>query len=486
MVLETDQIDIRKHKLVELKNNTKILYPNHFQRTHWSTDLPHIEHEAAEVSVAGRIMMQRIMGKASFVHIQDMKGRIQLYMKQDEHPTRYADFITWDIGDIIGCRGTLFRTKTGELTVRVGDILLLTKALRPLPDKFHGLVDHEMRYRQRYLDVLTNPETRHVFETRSKLMEAIRTFLKTRDFLEVETPMMQRIPGGAVARPFATHHHALDLNLYLRIAPELYLKQLVVGGLERVFEMNRNFRNEGLSTRHNPEFTMVEFYQAYATYTDLMDLTETLFRELAEKTFGSLSFTYQNAQIQFARPFKRMTLKEAVLQYNPTLCLKDLDSTPKLLSILKNTERELTGDETPGKLITEIFEATVERQLQQPTFITAYPIEVSPLARPNDQDSTLADRFELFIGGREIANGFSELNDSEIQAERFRAQAMLKAAGDEEAMFYDADYIKALEYGLPPTAGEGIGIDRLVMLFTNQVSIRDVILFPLMRPMEEE
>lgn len=467
MAQEYDQIDIRKHKLVELKNNTKIPYPNHFQRTHWSSDLHHVPQDSIEVSVAGRIMMRRIMGKASFVHIQDMKGRIQLYIKQDEHPALYVNFIEWDIGDIIGCRGKLFRTKTGELTIRVSEMTLLTKALRPLPDKFHGLVDHEMRYRQRYLDILANPETRHIFEMRSKLMDTIRIFLKTRDFLEVETPMMQRIPGGAVARPFATHHHALDLNLYLRIAPELYLKQLVVGGLERVFEMNRNFRNEGLSTRHNPEFTMVEFYQAYATYTDLMNLTEELFRELAESTLGTLSFTYQNELVQLALPFKRMTLKEAVLQYNPTLTVEDLNATS-------------------GKLVTEIFEATVECQLQQPTFITAYPIEVSPLARPNDQDPTLADRFELFIAGREIANGFSELNDPDIQAERFRAQAMLKAAGDEEAMFYDADYIKALEYGLPPTAGEGIGIDRLVMLFTNQLSIRDVIMFPLMRPIEEE
>lgn len=490
-VSENEQVAIRKEKLTKLKKATDIPYPNNFCRTHWSADLhqshDHLEANTfeknpIEVSVAGRMVMRRIMGRASFTHIQDMKGKIQLYIKQDDHAALYEAFKNWDIGDIVGCRGTLFKTRTGELTVRVKDICLLVKSLRPLPDKFHGLVDHELRYRQRYLDVLTNEETRRTFEIRSKLIDAIRDFLKMREFLEVETPMMQTIPGGAIARPFVTHHNALDLTLYLRIAPELYLKRLVVGGVERVFEINRNFRNEGLSTRHNPEFTMVEFYQAYATYTDLMLLTETLLRELALKVLGTLTVTYQNKSIDLSPPFKKMTLKEAVLQFNSTLTPADLISTSKLLSLLKNTEREITGNESVGKLLTELFEATVEDHLQQPTFITGYPIEVSPLARPNDQDETLVDRFELFMGGREIANGFSELNDPELQAEHLRSQAAEKAVGNEEAMFYDADYVKALEYGLPPTAGEGIGIDRLIMLFTNQPSIRDVILFPLMRP----
>jgi lysyl-tRNA synthetase class 2 len=394
----------------------------------------------------------------------------------------YEAFKEWDLGDIIGAEGILFRTKTGELSVKVKQIKLLTKALRPLPDKFHGLVDQEARYRQRYLDIIANEESRNVFEIRCKITDVIREFLKARRFLEVETPMMQVLAGGAAAKPFITHHHALDMPLYLRIAPELYLKRLVVGGFERVFEINRNFRNEGLSTRHNPEFTMLEFYQAYADYRDLMDLTEELFREIAMTVRGTLQIKYQELDIDFSKPFERISLKDSILKYNPGLKPADLETREAAVKVAKKLEIPVQEAYGHGKVLVEIFEKTVEHRLLQPTFITQYPAETSPLARLNDEDPFITDRFEIFVGGREIANGFSELNDPEDQADRFQKQMDAKSAGDEEAMPYDADYIVALEHGLPPTAGEGIGIDRLVMLFTDSPSIRDVILFPHMRP----
>lgn len=442
-----------------------------------------LEAQPVDVILAGRIMTRRLMGKASFTHIQDMSGRIQLYIKQDDvSVATYEEFKQWDLGDIIGAQGVLFKTKTGELSLKVKKISLLTKAIRPLPDKFHGLTDQETRYRQRYLDLIANEDSRRTFVIRSKMTAAIRQFLVDRDFLEVETPMMQVLAGGAAAKPFVTHHHALDMPLFLRIAPELYLKRLVVGGFERVFEINRNFRNEGLSTRHNPEFTMLEFYQAYADYRDLMDLTEELFRKLATDVLGSLTFSYQEVALDFGKAFQRVSLQDAILQFNPTIKKEDLESLDAIKNVAKNLEISVQETFGIGKIQVEIFEKTVEHQLIQPTFVIEYPAETSPLARRNDHNPLITDRFELFIAGREIANGFSELNDPEDQAERFQHQMTEKAAGDEEAMPYDADYITALEHGLPPTAGEGIGIDRLVMLFTNSPSIRDVILFPHMRP----
>lgn len=484
-------IEQRRAKLAEWRAHGSA-FPTDFRRTAYAADLLHehggkdeptLEAHPVHVKVAGRMMLRRLMGKASFTHIQDMSGRIQLYIKQDEvTPEIYEQFKHWDLGDIIGAEGDLFKTKTGELSVKVKKIHLLTKSIRPLPDKFHGLTDLEARYRQRYLDLIANEEARRVFVMRSHITDAIRQFLKDRRFLEVETPMMQVLAGGAAAKPFVTHHHALDMPLFLRIAPELYLKRLVVGGFENVFEINRNFRNEGLSTRHNPEFTMLEFYQAYADYRDLMDLTEEMFRKIAKDVLGDTKFTSQGVDYDFSKPFERLTLIESILKYNPQLTIKDLDT----LEAARNTAGKL---DIPiqeafglGKVQVEIFEKTVEHELKQPTFITHYPAETSPLARRNDENPFVTDRFELFIGGREIANGFSELNDPEDQAERFRKQMEDKAAGDEEAMPYDADYITALEHGLPPTAGEGIGIDRLVMLFSDSSSIRDVILFPHMRP----
>ena len=391
-------------------------------------------------------------------------------------------FKHWDIGDIIGVTGQLFKTKTGELTIKADTVLLLTKALRPLPDKFHGLVDTELRYRQRYVDLIMNEKTRHTFEVRSKTISAIRDCMNGEQFLEVETPMMQPIPGGAIARPFITYHNTLDMQLFLRIAPELYLKRCVVGGFERVYEINRNFRNEGLSVRHNPEFTMIEWYQAYATYEDGMNLTENLIRTVAEHVLGTLQITYQEQACDFSQPFKRMTVCEAILTYNETIKEADLNDLAKLRTIANELKIPVTDAMGKGKLQLEIFEATVEHLLIEPTFITAYPTEVSPLARRNNDNSEVTDRFELFIMGRELANGFSELNDPEDQAERFHHQVTQKEGGDNEAMHFDHDYIQALEYGLPPTAGVGIGIDRLVMLFTDSPSIRDVILFPHMRP----
>ncbi len=484
----------RRSKLTELREKGNA-YPNDFERDTVAAKIhaayetktePELEAEPINVKVAGRIMTRRLMGKASFVHLQDMSGKIQLYVRQDAvTPEIYEQFLQWDLGDIIGVEGNIFKTKTGELSVRVHKLRLLTKALRPLPDKYHGLSDQETCYRQRYLDLLVNENTRQTFMIRSKIINKIREFLMQREFLEVETPMMQVIAGGAAARPFITHHNVLDMPLFLRIAPELYLKRLVVGGFERVFEINRNFRNEGLSTRHNPEFTMLEFYQAYANFHDLMDLSEELFKYLALEVLGSSVLQYQEHELDFSKPFARLNLLDSILQYNPTLKKTDLatiDAAKKTAEKLDIPVKEGYG---LGKIQLEIFEKTVEHRLLQPTFITDYPAEVSPLARRNDNDPFVTDRFELFIAGREIANGFSELNDADDQAERFRKQVADKEAGDEEAMPYDEDYITALEHGMPPTAGEGIGIDRLVMLFTNSPSIRDVILFPHMRPVKD-
>lgn len=486
-----DLIEQRRAKLTEWRSAGKA-FPTGFHRDSYAarllaeyrdTEEAALEANPVTVKVAGRMVLRRLMGKASFTHIQDMTGRIQLYVRQDDvTPEVYDAFKQWDLGDIIGVTGVLFRTKTGELSVKVKQVELLTKALRPLPDKFHGLTDHEARYRQRYLDLIANEDTRKAFMLRSQMIDEIRAFLKERDFLEVETPMMQVLAGGAAAKPFHTHHNALDLPLFLRIAPELYLKRLVVGGFERVFEINRNFRNEGLSTQHNPEFTMLEFYQAYADYRDLMDLTETLFRQLAANVLGDQVINYQGLSIDVSKPFARLTLKESILQFNPSIKARDIETLDAAKQTAKKLEIPVQENYGLGKIQVEIFEKTVERELKQPTFITEYPAEVSPLARRNDKDDFITDRFELFIAGREIANGFSELNDPEDQAERFKLQMESKAGGDEEAMPYDADYITALEHGMPPTAGEGIGIDRLVMLFTNAPSIRDVILFPHMRP----
>jgi lysyl-tRNA synthetase class 2 len=413
----------------------------------------------------------------------DSSGKLQIFLMRDDLPEGYYNeqFKKWDIGDIVGVAGVLFKTKTDELSIRVREIKLLTKSLRPLPEKFHGLSDTEIKYRKRYVDLIVNEESRNVFKMRSKIIRYIRNFFEHKNFTEVETPMMQTIPGGATARPFATHHNALDMDMFLRIAPELYLKRLIVGGMDRVFEINRNFRNEGLSTRHNPEFTMIEFYEAYATYEDLMNLSEELFKGIATDVCGSNIIKYGDYEFDFSKPFTRLSVFDSILEYNKNLTANDLNEqnakqTAEKLGIQVKENWGL------GKIQIEIFEATVEEKLIQPTFITQYPAEVSPLARRNDDNDFITDRFELFIGGREIANGFSELNDSEDQKQRFLAQVAEKEAGDDEAMFYDADYIEALEYGMPPTAGQGIGIDRMVMLFTNSHSIRDVLLFPHMRP----
>jgi lysyl-tRNA synthetase class 2 len=412
-----------------------------------------------------------------------MSGRIQLYITRDEvGESVYEQFKHWDLGDIIGAQGTLFRTRAGELSVKVRSLRLLSKSLQPLPEKFHGLADQEQRYRQRYLDLITNPESQRVFKLRSRIIQTMREFFVSRGYLEVETPMMQAIPGGAAARPFVTHHNALDMQLFLRIAPELYLKRLVVGGMEKVFEINRNFRNEGISTRHNPEFTMLEFYEAYQDYHYLMDLTEALLREVAQSAVGGTSLTYQGETIDLGKPFDRLTMAQAIAQYNPRYPVHELQKPEYLRVALAPFDVEIFPTDGVGILQLKLFEQTTESKLIQPTFIVAHPTDVSPLARRNDANPAVTDRFELFITGREMANGFSELNDPEDQAARFREQAEAKAAGDEEAMFYDADYVRALEYGLPPTAGEGIGIDRLVMLMTDSPSIRDVILFPQMRP----
>jgi len=530
---ESGLVRQRRAKLAALREQGNA-FPNSFRPTdnaselhaaHGESEKETLESAGVDVSVAGRMLTQRVMGKASFATLRDGSGDIQLFVQESAlGDEAYAQFKELDLGDIIGARGQLFVTRTGELTIRVSDLELLTKSLRPLPEKFHGLQDQEIRYRQRYLDLITSEETRRVFRLRSAVVAHIRGFFVTRDFLEVETPMMQVIPGGATARPFVTHHNALDLDLYLRIAPELYLKRLVVGGFERVFEINRNFRNEGLSTRHNPEFTMLEFYQAYATYEELMNLTEELFRSLARDVVGSLSIASEDGQhhYDFEKNFARISLFDSVVARlaaadsplraadgvavdptseaaadtaagsaadaaadaaaSSTELAEQLSALDGATHLARQLGLRVDASWGLGKLQTEIFEACVEEELLDPTFITHYPAEVSPLARRNDIDAFVTDRFELFVGGREIANGFSELNDAEDQAARFREQVAGKDAGDEEAMHYDADYVRALEYGMPPTAGEGIGIDRLVMLLAGVPSIRDVVLFPHMRP----
>jgi len=487
---ENKLIAQRRQKLA-LMREAGVAFPNDFRRDalaaeiaaeYGDKDAEWFGNNTVRVKVAGRMMGKRVMGKASFAHIQDMSGRLQLFVQRDALPEGvYPAFKSWDMGDIICAEGALFVTKTGELSVKVDSIRILTKALRPLPEKFHGLTDQEIRYRQRYLDLIMNEDSRDTFIVRSRIVQFIREFLNKRSFLEVETPMMQSIPGGATARPFTTHHNALDMQLYLRIAPELYLKRLVVGGYEKVYEINRSFRNEGLSTRHNPEFTMLEFYEAYADYNDLMDITEVLLREMTEFILGGTSVAYQGAQFDFGNKFTRMSVKESILQFNPDLVVGDLEDLAAARMVAEKLDIPVKDGYGLGKIQIEIFEKTVEHRLMDPTFITAYPTEVSPLARRNDEDPFVTDRFEFFVGGREIANGFSELNDPEDQAERFRKQVEDKEAGDIEAMHYDADYVCALEHGMPPTAGEGIGIDRLVMLFTDSASIRDVLLFPHMR-----
>ena len=481
----------RREKLAALRAKGNA-YPNTFRRNVLAEDLrgsygersaESLEEEKQLFAVAGRMMAKRGQGKVSFIEIQDMSGRIQVFVKQDAiGEAAYNDFKTWDVGDIIGAQGPIMKTKAGELSIRADRVVPLAKSLRPLPEKWAGLTDTEVRYRQRYVDLIMNPEVRKAFEARTALVRFIRHYFDALGFVEVETPMLQPIPGGAAARPFITHYNALDRDVYLRIAPELFLKRLVVGGFERVYELNRNFRNEGLSTRHNPEFTMLEFYQAYADYADFMDLIENLIRDAALAVRGDAKVTYQGHACDLAAPFRRITLTQAVLEHNTGLDgarLKDRD-------YLAEYARKVGGDAKPeygvGKLLTEIFEKTVEAKLFDPTFITEYPTEVSPLSRRNDANPDFADRFEFFVGGREIANGFSELNDPDDQAARFRAQAAAHERGDQEAMVYDADYIRALEYGLPPTAGAGIGIDRLAMFLTDAPSIRDVLLFPQMRP----
>ena len=463
-------------------------YPNDFRPAHTSQDLADayghletIEENPPAFVVAGRIIARRSFGKAAFIQVQDRKGRMQLYVKKDAvGDAAFAEFETFDIGDIIGAVGLPFRTKTGELSLHVTAIRLLTKSLLPLPEKFHGLTDVETRYRQRYVDLIVNPEVREVFITRSRIINLIREFMTAHDFLEVETPMMQPIPGGATARPFVTHHNALDMQLFLRIAPELYLKRLVVGGFEKVFEINRNFRNEGISVRHNPEFTMMEFYQAYATFDDLMDFTEELLCHVAQTVLGTLDFTYQGESISFRRPWKRLTVREAILEYGD-IDARSLADRDLAYTYAKGLGLDIPADIGYGRLLIEIFEEVAETRLIQPTFVTAYPTEVSPLSRKNELDPEIVDRFEFYCAGREMANAFSELNDPRDQKERFLAQVAAKAKGDEEAHYMDEDYIRALEYGMPPAAGEGIGIDRLVMLLTDSPSIRDVILFPQLR-----
>ena len=446
-------------------------------------DAESLEAGAVVVSVAGRLRAKRVMGKSSFAVIEDSSGRIQLYVERDRLPEGvYAAFKKWDLGDIIYAHGTMYRTNKGELSVRADGLRMVTKSLRPLPEKFHGLTDTELRYRQRYVDLIINEDSRKVFRTRSAIVRALRQYLDDEGFLEVETPMMQPIPGGAIARPFETHHNALDMKLYLRIAPELYLKRLIVGGLGRVYEINRNFRNEGISTQHNPEFTMLELYQAYADYNDIMDLTEAMIGAAALLVHGVGPVEYQGVQLHFGSKFRRVPLEATVAEFNPQFDAKRLRERDYLCAALKRLDVPVEDSHGAGKLLTELFERTVEEKLVQPTFVISYPTEVSPLSRCNDDDPFITDRFELFIAGREIANGFSELNDPAEQAERFRAQAAAKDGGDDEAMYYDADYIRALEYGMPPAGGLGVGIDRLVMLLTDSASIRDVLLFPLLRP----
>ncbi len=486
-----EKLELLKQKAGE---QGKTPYPNTFRPDHFADDLQQqfknldkATIESADkvfVKVAGRVMLNR----GSFMVIADMTGRIQLYVDRKGLGSETLELIkSLDLGDIVAASGYIGRSGKGDLYVHLQDFELLTKSLRPLPDKFHGLSDTEVKYRKRYLDLMVNDDTRQTFLIRAKVVQGVREFMLSQNFMEVETPMMHVIPGGAAARPFATHHNALDMPLFLRIAPELYLKRLVVGGFERVFEINRNFRNEGVSTRHNPEFTMIEFYQAYADYKDLMALTETMLEKLALDILGTTDVPYQGETYSFKGPFKKMTMLQAILAHNPSLSESQLNDKPFLANFVKNElHQEVKSSFGLGKLQTIVFEETVETKLRQPTFITEYPAETSPLARRNDDNPHVTDRFEMFIGGRELANGFSELNDPIDQAERFLAQVAEKEAGDDEAMHYDADFIEALEYGLPPTAGEGIGIDRLVMIFADVPSIRDVILFPHMRIKEHD
>jgi lysyl-tRNA synthetase class 2 len=488
---ENQIIAERRAKLAELRAGGTP-FPNDFRREHLVADLHRaydalskedLEPQAIPVAVAGRMMLKRVMGKASFATLQDMSGQIQVYVSNDVAGAEaHEAFKHWDLGDILGVEGTLFKTRTGELTVNATRVRLLAKSLRPLPEKFHGLADQEQRYRQRYLDLITSEEARRTFAVRSRMIQAIRAYMIAQGFLEVETPMMQPIPGGAAARPFVTHHNALDMTLYLRIAPELYLKRLVVGGFEKVFEINRNFRNEGISTRHNPEFTMLEYYEAYRDFRYLMDFNEALLRAVAVEVLGTTSIPYGEHVVDLVPPFARLTITEAVQKFHPRFTAADLANRDVLVRELAQLGMSPSAGAELGELQLTLFEETTEQLLIQPTYIVDYPAIVSPLARRNDANPGITDRFELYITGREMANGFSELNDPEDQAARFEEQARAKAAGDEEAMYYDADYIRALEHALPPTAGCGIGIDRLVMLFTNSPSIRDVILFPHLRP----
>lgn len=483
---ENKLIAERRSKLDAIREKGNA-FPNDFRRAHKSVELQQAFGEKTKeelealghvVSVAGRIMAKR----GPFMVLQDGEGTIQLYADKPAQENIKETWGLWDIGDIVGAKGALHKSGKGDLYVNLEEYQLLTKSLRPLPDKYHGLSDQEIRYRQRYVDLIVNPEVRDTFRLRSKCIDFIRRYMSSHDFMEVETPMLHVIPGGASARPFVTHHNALDIEMFLRIAPELYLKRLVVGGFERVFEINRNFRNEGTSTRHNPEFTMMEFYQAYADYKDLMDLTEDMLRKLCQEVMGTTTLTYQDSVYDFGKPFTRLSVFDAVLKYNPQISREQLSTLEGARQAARDLNIKIKDTDGLGRIQIEIFEETVEHKLDQPTFITEYPIEVSPLARRNDQNPAVTDRFEFFIGGRELANGFSELNDAEDQAERFMQQVIEKDAGDDEAMHFDGDYVRALEYGLPPTAGEGIGIDRLVMLFANAPSIRDVLLFPHMRP----
>jgi lysyl-tRNA synthetase class 2 len=488
---ENQIITERRSKLARLRELGDA-YPNDFRRAdtarrldeaHGEKTREALDEEKIEVTVAGRMMLKRVMGKASFATIQDFSDRIQLFISNDDTgEAAHAAFKHYDVGDILGVKGTLFKTKTGELTVRVKELRLLTKSLRPMPEKFHGLTNQEQKYRQRYVDLAMNEHSRWVFVIRSRTIDAIRRFMKSRNYLEVETPMMHPIPGGASARPFKTHHNALDMDLFLRIAPELYLKRLLVGGIEKLFEINRNFRNEGISPRHNPEFTMLEFYACYADYNYLMSFTELLFDEIAMTVLGTDKISYQGREIDFGRSYQRFTIAQAVCHYHPQYLPDQLVNADYLRLELARLKVDTHRNVGLGTLQLALFEATTESLLFEPTFIIDYPAEVSPLARRSASNPQIAERFELFIAGREIANGFSELNDPEDQARRFQEQAQAKDAGDEEAMYYDADYIRALEYGMPPAAGEGIGIDRLVMLLTDSPNIRDVILFPQMRP----
>ncbi|MGV8931548.1 MAG: lysine--tRNA ligase [Luteimonas sp.] len=483
----------RRGKLAALRGQG-IAFPNDFRRQDHAGDLQDdyadadhwtgqaLEATGRRVTLAGRMLAKRVMGKAAFAQIQDVTGGIQLFLQSTTLAERYDAFKSWDVGDIVAAEGTLMRTRTGELSVKVDVLRLLTKSLRPLPDKWHGLSDVEQRYRQRYVDLIVTPEAREVFVKRSRIISTIRRWLDARRFLEVETPMMHYIAGGATARPFTTHHNALDLDLYLRVAPELYLKRLVVGGFERVYEINRNFRNEGVSTRHNPEFTMLELYEAYTSYDEVMDLTESLIRDVAQEVLGTTALHWEGHAIDVGPTFRRWKLEEAVRELNPQISPADCRDREALARHCQALHVPVKSGYGWGKLLLEIFEKTVEGGLLQPTFITHYPVEVSPLARESDSEAGITDRFELFVGGKELANGFSELNDPEDQVARFRAQVQAKEGGDDEAMHFDADYIRALEVGLPPTGGLGIGIDRLVMLFTDSASIRDVLLFPYMRP----